>query len=82
MWRSYWAASSPGNRKKRIAQKVKLYLKNGPGAFWGVYPRRKQVEVWAGADAAVFGPDDSLMLPAPLPQVGVKVSEMLEVAFF
>jgi Uma2 family endonuclease len=61
---------SPANRRRRIEQKVELYLKNGAAEVWVVYPKKQCIRVHAlGTQVREYvlaEMDCTLALPAPL----------------
>jgi Uma2 family endonuclease len=68
---------SPSNTKKRIAEKVQIYLGEGIPAAWIIYPKRFTVEVRRKEGTTIYGESDSLVLPEPLPQVYFPIRRML-----
>ncbi len=68
---------SPSNTKKRVAEKVQVYLGEGIPEVWIVYPKRFSVEVHRQSELIVYGESDSVVLPKPLPQVGFPIRRML-----
>lgn len=58
---------SPSNRKRRVQEKVDLYLAAGGAAVWVVYPKRREVNVHSpGGERTVYGEDGEIALPPPL----------------
>jgi Uma2 family endonuclease len=68
---------SPSNRKKAVAKKVQAYLEEGIPEVWVVYPKRFSAEVHRKSGSTVHGESDSLVLPEPLPQVGLSIRRLL-----
>ncbi len=69
---------SPANRKKRILQKVEIYLKNGSKTVWLVYPKARKVEVYSSGQSNpdIYGEGGTLSLPHPLPRISVAIREI------
>jgi Uma2 family endonuclease len=59
---------SPSNRKRRVQEKIDLYLATGGAAVWVVYPKRGEVHVHlAGQPGRTYGLEDgAIPLPSPL----------------
>ncbi len=68
---------SPSNTKKKIAEKVQVYLGEGIPEVWVVYPKRFTVEVHRKDGSTIYGEDDVLTLPKPLPTASFLVRRML-----
>ncbi|MBV9304057.1 MAG: Uma2 family endonuclease [Acidobacteriaceae bacterium] len=71
---------SPGNTKKELLKKIRLYLRHGSSAVWVVYPKTRTTTVWESEDTSrEFRNGETVMLPHPLPQLGIRVSEIFSV---
>lgn len=71
---------SPGNVKKELLKKIKLYLRHGSTAVWVVYPKKRTVTVWESEDtSSEFREGELLTLPDPLPRRSIPVSELFSV---
>lgn len=58
---------SPSNRRRRVREKVDLYLAAGGAAVWVIYPKRKEMrEYLAGREEATYGAQEIIFLPSPL----------------
>ena len=58
---------SPSNTKKKLAEKIELYLANGSLAVWVVYPKKRTVVLWeSGGKKSEFGEGDILCLPTAI----------------
>ena len=44
--------ASPGDSRRRMAEKAQRYLNRGVRLVWVVWPRRREVEVWASGGVA------------------------------
>jgi Uma2 family endonuclease len=69
---------SPSNRKRRVQQKIDLYLAAGGAGVWVVYPKRREVRVHLPKQPeATYGIEDgAIRLPPPLPQASIVISEI------
>ena len=69
---------SPANRKKRILQKVEIYLKNGSKAVWLVYPKARKVEVYSSGkpEPTIYLDKDVITPPHPLPQASLAIRDI------
>ncbi len=72
---------SQANRKKNVARKTSLYLKNGASAVWVVYPNRRRVRVFSGSQEAELCIAYLISLPPPLPHLSLKVKNLFDVSF-
>ena len=68
---------SPSNTKKKVAEKVQVYLGEGIPEVWTIYAKRFSAEVYRSNECAVYRESDSLILPKPLPQVAFPVRRLL-----
>jgi len=70
---------SPSNRKRRVQEKIYLYLAAGGGGVWVVYPKRSEVRVHAaGGTETTYHyhvEDGTIPLPSPL-QGSIAVGEI------
>ena len=68
---------SPSNRKRRVQEKIDLYLAAGGAGVWVVYPKRGEVRVHlAGQPERTYGlKGGAITLPSPL-EGSVVVSEI------
>lgn len=59
---------SPSNRRRRVQEKVDLYLAAGGAGVWIVYPKRREVTVYyAGRAQLTYGMQDgAVSTPPPL----------------
>ena len=70
---------SPGDDAADLRDKVKQYLDAGGSAVWVIYPRAKQIEVYApGNRTSLLGLDDALEAPELLPGFRLPLRELLE----
>jgi Uma2 family endonuclease len=68
---------SPGNTKRELLKKLRLYLDHGSLAVWIVYPKTRTVMVWDSPDtSSEFREGELITLPAPLPQHRIAVSDI------
>lgn len=71
---------SPSNTKKKLAEKIELYLANGSLAVWVVYPKKRKVVLWEGGGKDTeFREGDALPLPSALSNRTIQVSEIFSV---
>jgi Uma2 family endonuclease len=71
---------SPSNTKKKLAEKIELYLANGSLAVWVVYPKKRTVVLWeSGGKKSEFGEGDILCLPTAISDRAIQVSEIFSV---
>ena len=68
---------SRSNRKKAVAEKMQVYLKEGIPEAWAIYPNRFCVEVYRLDGITLHSESDSLVLPKPLPQITFSVRRLL-----
>ena len=68
---------SPSNTKKKVTEKVQVYLGEGIPEVWTIYPKRFSAEVHRSNGSTVYGESDSLILPKPLPQVSFPIRRLL-----
>ena len=68
---------SPSNRKRRVREKIDLYLAAGGAGVWVVYPKRREVHVYlAGGTEAIYRiPEGAIPLPPPL-EGGITVADI------
>ena len=70
---------SRSNRRRNVARKTALYLKNGAAAVWIVYPTRQLVHVFRTPDTAdSLTIADTLQLPPPLPDSCISVADFFD----
>lgn len=68
---------SPGNTKRALLEKIRLYLAYGSSAVWIVYPKKRTVVVWENEITSTeYGEGERIPLPPPLPSNFVLVSEI------
>jgi Uma2 family endonuclease len=71
---------SPGNTKRELLKKLRLYLRHGSSAVWLVYPKRRTVVVWESEDTSgEFREGEIITLPDPLPRPQLKVSDIFSI---
>jgi Uma2 family endonuclease len=71
---------SPGNTKKELLKKIKVYLRHGSSAVWVVYPKKRTVTVWESEDTSGEIREGELIdLPHPLPRRQMAVSDVFSV---
>ena len=71
---------SPGNTKKELLKKIRLYLRHGSSAVWVVYPKPRTITVWESEDTSTeFRNGETVMLPHPLPRLAIRVSDIFSV---
>ena len=61
---------SPSNTKRRVEQKVSLYLDGGTVEVWCIYPRRQEVPVHSTTGVATYANAPEVSIPLPPPLVG------------
>lgn len=68
---------SPGNTRKKLLTKLRLYLQHGSSAVWVVYPKRRTVIVWELKDTSCeYREGKAVTLPDPLPKRLLAVSDI------
>ncbi|HEX3685365.1 MAG TPA: Uma2 family endonuclease [Bryobacteraceae bacterium] len=71
---------SPGNTKKELLKKLRLYLQHGSSAVWVVYPKRRTVVIWESEDtSSEFREGELITLPPPPPQRRIAVSDIFSI---
>ena len=71
---------SPGNTKKELLKKLRLYLQHGSSAVWVVYPKKRTVIVWESEDTSCeFREGELITLPDPLPKRRLAVSDIFSI---
>ena len=68
---------SPSNTKKKVAEKVQVYLEEGIPEVWVIYPKLFSAEVHRRDGSTVYSESDSRQLPKPLPQVSFSIRKLL-----
>ncbi len=67
--------ASPGDSRRQVEQKAKLWLAVGAKVVWILWLRQRQLHVWrAGAQPLVLGPDDTLTGDDLLPGFALPLS--------
>ncbi|MBV9158227.1 MAG: Uma2 family endonuclease [Acidobacteriaceae bacterium] len=71
---------SPGNLRKDLVRKIRIFLRHGSFAVWVVYPKKRTVVVWEAEDKSdEFREGELISLPEPLPQRQIAVSDIFAV---